>query len=70
MATSISLSDDEDLVLGQDDKCRPKDTDNEDRPIADLISSKAEHEDSSKDEDIEMTSTEIVYLLPLIPNLT
>ena len=52
MATSISLSDDEDLVLGQDDKCRPKDTDSEDRPSEDLISSEAEYEDSSKDKDI------------------
>ena len=59
MATSISLSDDEDLVLGQDDKCRPKDTDSEDRPSEDLISSETEYEGSSKDKDIDMTSTDI-----------
>ena len=48
-----------DLVLGQDDKCRPKDTDSEDGPSEDLISSEAEYEDSSKDKDIDTTSTDI-----------
>ena len=59
MATSIALSDDEDLVLGQDDKCRPKVTDSEDRPSGDLISSEAEYEDSSKDKNIDTTNTDI-----------
>ena len=59
MATSISLSDDEDLVLDQDNKYRPKDTDSEDRPSEDLIFSEAEYEDSSKDKDIDTTSTDI-----------
>ena len=61
MATLISLSDDDDLVLGQDDKYRHKDTDSEDRPTSSeyLMSSEAEYEDSSKDKDIDTTSTDI-----------